>query len=275
MSLAKKPENVVRQSIRHGKTHGNLSKAIKMSRRRQENPTVKAKQSRLYRRNQREQKRFEAPLREFIEVKYRSIFQEYVVLFNQMNAQNPNKIDLKKTQTFKQWKRANEQLDSDILSIAIRDTIEQDHGEVNESGANNSDNESEAKNSDNESEANNSDNESEANNSDNESEANNSDNESEANNNKYESEANNSDNESEANNNEYEAAAIENLWGQDEGMLAAQQVDEIVNQMILDDELRALLNTQPEDDEGIELNIEDEIDYEDFDYRLEVEAANW
>ena len=230
-----------------------------MSIRRQPNPSVKAKQSRVYRRNQRDQKRFEAPLREFIEVKYKSIFQEYVALYNQMDAENPNKIDLKKTESFKRWKRANEQLNSDILSLAIRETIEQDHSETNECEANNCDNESEANNSDNESEANNSDNESEANNSDNESEANNSDNES-------------------------EATSTENQWGQIEGMLAAQQaegllaaqqVDALVNEMIIDEELRALLNTEPEDDEGIELNIYDEIDIEPFDYRLEVEAANW
>ena len=58
-------------------------------------------------------------------------------------------------------------------------------------------------------------------------------------------------------------------------MLAAQQVDALVNEMILDDDLRALLNTEPEDDEGIELNIYDEIDIEPFDYRLEVETLNW
>ena len=221
-----------------------------MPRHRHTNPSDKAKQSRVYRRNQRDQKRFEAPLREFIEVKYKSIFQEYVALYNQMDAENPNKIDLKKTESFKRWKRANEQLNSDILSLAIRETIEQDHSETNECEANNSDKEYEANNSDNQCEANNSDNESEANNSHNESEANNSD-------------------------NEYEATAAENQWGQDKGMLAAQQVDALVNEMILDDDLRALLNTEPEDDEGIELNIYDEIDIEPFDYRLEVETLNW
>ena len=58
-------------------------------------------------------------------------------------------------------------------------------------------------------------------------------------------------------------------------MLAAHQVDALVNEMIIDDELRALLNTEPEDDEGIELNLYDELDIQDFDYRLEVELADW
>ena len=73
-----------------------------MPRYRQTNPTEKAKQSRLYRRNQREQKRFEAPLREFIEIKYKYAFQEYVELYMRMDAQNPGKTDLKKTEMFKQ-----------------------------------------------------------------------------------------------------------------------------------------------------------------------------
>ena len=259
-----------------------------MSRRRHTNPSDKAKQSRVYRRNQRDQKRFEAPLRVFIEVKYKSIFQEYVALYKQMDADKPYKIDLRKTESFKRWKRANEQLNSDIQSLAIRETIEQDHSETNnrdnEYEANNSDKEYEANNSDNEYEANNSDKEYEANNSDNEYEANNSDKEYEANNSDNEYEANNSDKEYEANNsdNKYETST-ENQRDQNEGMLAAQQVDALVNEMIIDEELRALLNTEPEDDEGIELNIEDEVDvdysldvdFEPFDYRLEVETLNW
>ena len=44
--------------------------------------------------------------------------------------------------------------------------------------------------------------------------------------------------------------------------------------MIRDDELRELLNTEAED-EGIELNIEEEIDIEPFDYNLEVETLIW
>ena len=64
-----------------------------------------------------------------------------------------------------------------------------------------------------------------------------------------------------------------------QGLLAAQQVDALVNEMIIDDELRALLNVEepeePEVDEGIELNIFDEINIEPFDFRLEVEQLGW
>ena len=124
----KKPKNVVRQSIRYGKTHENLSKVIKMSRRRQENPNQKARQSRIYRLNQRHQKRFEAPLRQFIETKYKLIFEEYVDLYKRMDSQYPNRIDLRKTEMFKQWKQLNSQTNPDILTLAVRETIENENG---------------------------------------------------------------------------------------------------------------------------------------------------
>ena len=231
--MAKK---VVRQIIRHGKRHENLSKVLKMSRARHANPSYKARQSRMYRKSQKEQKRFEAPLREFIETKYKNIFQEYVVLFNQMDSQNPDKINLKKTEIFKQWKIANEQKSTDILSVAIEETIGQNYVEVNQSGGNdNEDIQSE------------------------------------------QSEGNASEAEqSEGNASEAEQSEGNASEEEDEGLLAAQQVDDLVNQMINDDELRALLNVEePEADEGIELNLFDEIDIEPFDYRLEVELGDW
>ena len=164
-----------------------------------------------------------------------------------MDVENPGKIDLKKTETFRRWKRSNEQLHSDILSVAIRETIEQDRIETNEEGSNDHNDDIETgqvteEESDSESEASVADNEGEASVADNESEASIIDNESEA----------------LVIDNESEALVIENQGGQEdlnEGMLAAQQADDLVNEMILDEELRALLNIEPEDDEGIELNI--------------------
>ena len=204
-----------------------------MSRRRQENPSVKAKQSRIYRRNQRNQIRFEAPLREFIEVKYNNIFQEYVALYNQMDAENPNKINLKRTEIFKQWKTSNEHLSSDILSVAIRETIDQDCNGASVVDVSEADG--------------------------NESEANGGQSETD----EDESEANGDESETDEDGGEADVSGV------NEGLLAAQQVDDLVNQMMLDDEIRELL--EPEDDEGIELNIEDEVDVEPFDYSLEVD----
>ena len=172
-----------------------------------------------------------------------------------MDAENPNKINLKKTEIFKQWKTSNEHLSSDILSVAIRETIDQDCNgasavEVSEADGN----------------------ESEAN--EDESEAN----EGQSETDEDESEANGDESETDENGGEADVSGV------NEGLLAAQQVDDLVNQMMLDDELRELL--EPEDDEGIELNIEDEVDIEPFDYslevdiepfdfRLEVDALSW
>ena len=187
-----------------------------------------------------------------------------------MDAQNPNKIDLRKSEMFKQWKRLNEQTNSDILTQAIKETIE-----GNDNKAENSDSEhSEAENSDSEhSEAENSDSEhSEAEHSASEHS------EAEHGASEHSEAEHNASEHSEANNNWCEAVVTENpMWGLDEGLLAAQQVDQLVNQMALDDELRALLDSEPEDDEGIELNIHDELemDIEPFDFRLEVELADW
>ena len=215
-----------------------------MSRRKQENPSFKAMQARQYRKNQRGQKRFEAPLRKFIEHKYKDIFQEYVDLFIQMDTNHPDKIDLTKTETFKRWKRSNEAVPpappTDILSTAIRETIEQDRIEtvINEYSEDIDEDNEEESNTDNCGADTSSDNES-------------------------------------------EASVAENEGGEEvpnavmEGLAAAQQVDDIVNELIRDEELRALLRPEPAEDEGIELNIFDEIDIEPFDFSMEVEGPDW
>ena len=247
-----------------------------MPRARHANPSDKAKESRTYRKNQKDQKRFESPLRQFIEIKYKNIFQEYVQLYNRMDAENPSKNDLKKSEMFKRWKVENQKANTiDVLSLAIKETIEASDSENNSETIETSDNENEttagvdvlllamketveASDSENNSET------------------------IETSDNENETTAGSqwaSDNENNVENTEtIEASESEgNQRGQDEGMLAAQQVDELVNQMIIDEELREILNAEPYNDEGIELNIEDELglDIEDFDYRLEVELNNW
>ena len=232
---------------------------MKMSRR-QENPSFKAKKSREYRKKLREQRRFEAPLRQFVEIKYKEIYQEYVVLYKQMDAENPNKIDLRKTEIFRQWKKLNEQSNIDILTLAIKETIEAEHEQTEDSEADSEHEQTEDSEADSEHE------QTEDNGADSEHE--------QTEDNGADSEHEQTEDSGEANNN----LDIENpMWGVDEGLLAAQQVDQLVNQMIIDDELRAMLEPEPEDDEGIELNAYDELemDIEPFDYRLEVELADW
>ena len=246
-----------------------------MPRYRQTNPTDKARQSRLYRRNQREQKRFEAPLREFIEIKYKYAFQEYVELYKRMDTQNPGKIDLKKTEIFKQWKISNQQSSSDILTVAIRETIGQDYNEAEQSEGNVSE-DSEAEQSEGNVSEDSEAEQSEGNVSEDreaeQSEGNVSE-DSEA----EQSEGNVSeDSEAEQSEGNVSKDSEAEQSEANQGLLAAQQVDALVNEMIIDDELRALLNVEePEADKGIELNIFDEIDIEPFDFRLEVEQLGW
>ena len=186
-----------------------------------------------------------------------------------MDAENPRKIDLRKSEIFKEWEQLNEQTNSDILTLAIRETIEGNDNQVEHVQTDRS----EAENSDSENEQ--TDQGDVEHDQTNQSEAENSDSENEQTD-QGDVEHTQTD-QNEANNNRCEAVVTENIWDLDEGLLAARQVDQIVNQMALDDELRALLESEPEDDEGIELNIHDElgIDIEPFDYRLEVELGDW
>ena len=115
---------------------------------------------------------------------------------------------------------------TDILSVAIEETIGQNYVEVNQSGGNDNEDIQSEQSEGNASEA-------------------------------EQSEGNASEAEqSEGNASEAEQSEGNASEEEDEGLLAAQQVDDLVNQMINDDELRALLNVEePEADEGIELNL--------------------
>ena len=75
--------------------------------------------------------------------------------------------------------------------------------------------------------------------------------------------------ESEQNGSEQDEAELEAVDQRDpdEGLIAAQQLDDLVNEMMRDEQLGALLNLETQDDEGIGLNLED--------FRLEVELADW
>ena len=151
-----------------------------------------------------------------------------------MVEENPDKIDLRKTITFKHWKHVQQQTKPDILTLAVRETIE---GET-------------ARDGDEAGQSNNNDNE------------------------HNESEVTLSGDEGQGYDGEVETERSETHVWEDEGMAAVRQVDELVNEMIRDDEIRALLDNET-NDEGIELNLEDELDIESFDYRLEVELAEW
>ena len=208
------------KNIKYEKTRKKFAKSLKMPRSKRTDGLSRVEQMRVFRKNRKERRRFETPLREFIETKYQDIFNEYVELYQRMNDKNPNKNDLTKTQTFKDWKKQQQQQqqEPDTLSRALRETIE--------IGAS------------------------------------------------YDEECHTITNNDERQDHVVTVQRSDNEW--QEQMLAIYQVDEMVNEMINDDMLREVLNTGgPQDDEGIGLNLEDEIDIEPFDFALEVELETF
>ena len=65
----------------------------------------RAKYVRSWRKETYEQKRFNKPLREYLEIKYRDIFNEYSWFYRSLNEEHPGAKDLTKTKTYKAWKK--------------------------------------------------------------------------------------------------------------------------------------------------------------------------
>ena len=238
-----------------------LSKAIKMPRHKQENPSAKAKQSRLYRLQLKQQRRFEAPLRQFVETKYKMIFEEYVELYHRLNTQYPKRLDLRKTEMFKQWKLVNNQTDTDILTLAIRETIE---NRTEQNGSEQSEDQTVDQSESEQSEDQAVD----------QSQSEQSEDETAEQSESEQSEDQPVD-QNEPVQAETDLGPLVDQREPDEGLLAAQHLDDLVNEMMRDEQLGALLNTENQDDEGIELGFFDELDFEPFDFRLEVELGEW
>ena len=95
-----------------------MPKDLKMS-----DLSKKALKERNFRRREKDRKRFEKPLRVFLEHKYKSIYEEYEQLFNLMVNNHPNKLNLVNTKTFKNWLKANEGNPKDILSVAVAEML--------------------------------------------------------------------------------------------------------------------------------------------------------
>ena len=101
------------------------AKSRKMSH--QTQPSSKAIRERNFRKKERERKRFDGPLRQFVEIKYPAIFKEYFELYELMIVNHPGKRDLSRSRTFSQWKRAIQAPATDILSTVVREVFEQEH----------------------------------------------------------------------------------------------------------------------------------------------------
>ena len=68
--------------------------------------TKKARAARKWRKQTSQRKRFEGTLKEFLKVKYNSIYDEYIEFYNVLNERYPNARELSKTPRFKKWARA-------------------------------------------------------------------------------------------------------------------------------------------------------------------------
>ena len=195
---------------------------------RQLSQTRKAINERRSRRRNNERKRFEEPLRKFIEHKYNNIFEEYTELYTLMVSNHPNKRNLTKTKTFKDWMNSiPEALPSDILSTTIRETFGEDvnYNPVSET----IDQSTEA------------------------------------------------DVESQLDNGEAdEADNTEGDEADNAEVDVENEVDDIMNELIENEAIRNILNTETED-EGIEISVFDEIEFdiEPFDFSLEVEEYDY
>ena len=67
--------------------------------------SARADYTRKWRENAYKKKRFNKPLKEYIELKYNSLYCEYCSFFKSIDEKHPQTKDLTKTTTYKKWKR--------------------------------------------------------------------------------------------------------------------------------------------------------------------------
>ena len=67
--------------------------------------TERTAYTRQWREKNYKDKRFNKPLKEYIQLKYDCIFNEYCSFFKSLDQQHPGAKDLTKTRTFKKWKK--------------------------------------------------------------------------------------------------------------------------------------------------------------------------
>ena len=71
----------------------------------QKSQTARAIYTRQWRENNYKDKRFNKPLREYIQLKYNGIYDEYYLFFKSLDEQHPTAKDLTKTRTYRKWKK--------------------------------------------------------------------------------------------------------------------------------------------------------------------------
>ena len=237
---------LLKRSIKSLASHLSLLSGYTM----QKSRTELNKYCREWRKVTHEEKRFNKPLRIFLELKYRDVINEYRHFFNSLNQQYPEAKDLTKTKGFKAWKtrqlncessdeetsnrREPDESDETDLNLSDRAESEQNEGDALSVACESTD--------------------------------------------RTESEQNEGDTLSVA----CEETIPINLI--DRNDLPFDQVDAIIQQVIdeleQDEGIRELLNNGQQvetQDEGIELDTDIELAgvVEPFDYELEVEGIDW
>ena len=103
----------------HSRRPENLSQSTK---------AIQLRNSRIKRANER---RFNKPLRVFLEHKYPDIFTEYTNLYQMMNTTHPNRKKLVSTATFRHWMATNPPAvtSQDILTKVLRETFPTETGQ--------------------------------------------------------------------------------------------------------------------------------------------------
>ena len=234
----------------------------------------KAVKERRFRQREKQRKRFESPMRKFIEVKYPNIFQEYTELYNTLNRNHPDVRNLVKTRTFRSWLNTvkDEASALDILSAAIRQTLEQnetprvrDEAANHESGGETDDEAERVDEAANHESGGEADDEAER-----VDEAANHESGDEA---ERVDEAANHESGDEANEAANALSGVDNIV--DVLMNVEDRVDDIIHELMQDQAIRDII-VEP-GDEGIEINPLDDIvyDIEPFDFNAEVENYNW
>ena len=88
--------------------------------------TKKAKAARRWRTTNRLKKRYDGPLREFIKIKYNDIYQEYDEFYKLLDKRHPDVRDLWKSQTFNKWAkrvRDQQQMESESIESCNEDEV--------------------------------------------------------------------------------------------------------------------------------------------------------
>ena len=194
----------------------------------------KGEYKKMWRRKNREEKRFNKPLNKYLKVKHANVYDEYCAFFKSLDEKNPTARDLTKTSTFKKWERKQRNDSDDESTIKLFTYHLNGPGAETVTAATVEEISRETDEHDDDDEGNNAE--------------------------QQYDEGNNAEQQhDEGNNAEQHAGNI---------------IQQIINEIELDQDLRNILNgdePQHEDlaDEGIGLNIEDEI-VDPFDFELEL-----